>query len=272
MSGIHMSSGMPSLCLDDIVKKIQEFVADINFKNFNLFVGFIVVLVVFIIIVYKTNFSIAPVLLQENLMNGASSSQPLPVCVANASEVKDVLNEQGETGVYQYGRAIIPSHVREFLNRMFEEKVRPMLKDPSCTLNNPTNNSQLELLDWLFVRIVPQQNGSVSYHTEGMLANGTDHTSHNFFWRFSITPQQQYILHDLRPMSETDSRLPVISNTTVKKTPADELRKTYIPPSIYDKNAYVSFTPDFNHPNLHNLSGEARDLFSRTKRVMGRSI
>jgi len=267
-----MSTGMPSICLDDIVKKVQELFANINFKNFNLVVGFIVVLVLFIIIVYKTNFSIAPALLQENLINSASSSQPLPVCVAeNASEVKEVLNEQGESGAYEYGRAIIPAHIKQFLNRMFEDKVRPLLKDPNCPLNT-TFSSQVELLDWLFVRVIPQKNGNVAYHTEGMLANGTDHTSLNFFWRFAVTPQQQYVLHDLRPMSETDGRTFVANNRMAKQTPAADLRKTYIPPTVYDKNAYVSFTPDFNHPNLHGLSGEALDLFSRTKRVMGRSI
>ena len=261
---------IPSICLSDIVQKIQSAFADFDFKKVNLAVILVGILVLFIIIVYLTNFSILPVKIQENLINSSDASQPLPVCcVPNVSAVKDVLNEQGEAGVYEYGRAILPAPVKEFLRQMFEEQVRPVLKDPRCMF--PLGN-QLELLDWLFVRIAPRQDGSVAYHTEGILTNTADHTTLNFFWRFSVSPQYQYTLHELRPMSEKDSYASQTNVELVKKTPADELRKTYLPPTVYDKNAYVSFTPDFNHPNLHDLSSDARDLFSRTKRVMGRSI
>lgn len=263
-----MASTEPScFCLTELIEKIKALVANINFKNINLVVVFILIFVVFVYFTYTTNFSIGPVRLQENLVNPASASQPLAMCTW--TDVDDVLDAQGSRGVYEYGRAVLPPNVREHITRLFDTHVRPMLKDPKCALGN-----QVEFLDWLFVRIVPLPNQCFAYHTEGTCTNTVDHTTHNFFWRFAVcSPNERYVLHELRPMSERDSVRGVDegARAPIHASPA-ELRATLLPPTVYDKSAYVSNTPDFNHPNLHNLSSEASDLFSRTKRVMGRSI
>lgn len=161
---------------------------------------------------------------------------------------------------------------------------------------------RLTPLSWDFVRVF--DDGEKSYwYIEGFLQNSENFTSEKFIWVFWMLKPDQYRLVEIRPYSMKDSTTrqnttsgdlqnPLQVNldagleaegktqleTTVlcpkmiakinsrdgKQPYARTYNKWILPDTIYDKNAYVTFTPDILNPINYN-TGKFADLFSRTR-------